>query len=257
MIKIEGLKASRDGRKILHGLSLELAPGQLTAVVGSNGAGKSTLLRALCGVGGEVSGAIDVNGRPIEKFDHEELAKTVAYLPQDHHVSWPVTVRRVVALGRSPYQSALARLSEEDQAHVARAMHAMAVTHLAERPATALSGGELARVLVARLLAQNTSIVIADEPAAGLDPAHALSLFEHFKHIAAAGRLVVVAMHDLSFALRFCDQVLLLKQGNTVAFGSARDVLTRTHIETAYGVTASIGEVDGVPVVLPLKTLTS
>ncbi len=257
MIKIEALKASRDGRKILHGLSLGLASGQLTAVVGPNGAGKSTLLRALCGVGQEVSGCITVDGRPIESFTQTELSKKVAYLPQDHHVSWPISVRRVVALGRSPYQSTLARLSKDDEAHVAEAMQAMTVTHLAERAATALSGGELARVLVARLLAQNTPILIADEPAAGLDPAHALSLFEHFRHIAEAGRLVVVAMHDLSFALRYCDQVLLLKNGHAVAFGPARDVLTRSHVEAAYGVTASIGEVDGVPVVLPLKTLTS
>jgi len=257
MIEVEGLKASRDGREILHGLSLNLAPGQLTAVVGPNGAGKSTLLRTLCGVGAEVSGAVTINARPLESYDQLELAKTVAYLPQDHHVSWPITVRRVVALGRSPYTSTLARLSEDDSEQIAKAMKAMAVTHLADRAATALSGGELARVLVARLLAQNTPIVIADEPGAGLDPAHALSLFEHFKHIAEAGRLVVVAMHDLSFALRYCDQVLLLKGGNAVAFGPARDVLTRTHIEAAYGVTASIGEVDGVPVVLPLENLTS
>lgn len=257
MIEICGLKASRDGRKILHGLTLGLRPGQLTAVVGPNGAGKSTLLRAVCGVGGEVSGEIALNGRRLETFDHAELAKTVAYLPQDHHVSWPIAVRRVVALGRSPYTSALARLSAEDEVHIAEAMEAMAVTHLADRAATALSGGELARVLVARLLAQNTPILIADEPAAGLDPAHALSLFEHFKRIAQAGRLVVVAMHDLSFALRYCDQVLLLKNGEAVAFGAARDVLTRTHIEAAYGVTASIGEIAGVPVVLPLENLTS
>ncbi len=257
MITVEALKASRDGRKILHGLSFDLARGQLAAVVGPNGAGKSTLLRVLSGIGGAVLGNIAIEGRTLESFGQKELSKTVAYLPQDHHVSWPISVARVVALGRSPYLSSLARLSLDDDKYVSEAMRAMSVEHLAMRAASALSGGELARVLVARLLAQNTPIVIADEPAAGLDPAHALALFEHFRKIAATGRLVVIAMHDLSFALRYCDQVLLLKNGNTVAFGTARDVLTRPHIEAAYGVTASIGEVDGVPVVLPLKSLTS
>lgn len=257
MIAIESLKASRDGRSILHGLSLNLEPGQLTAVVGPNGAGKSTLLRALSGVSHEVSGRIAVDGKDLETFGPNELAKTIAYLPQDHHVSWPLSVRRVVALGRSPYQSTLARLSEDDVEHISAAMRAMSVDHLADRAATSLSGGELARVLVARLLAQNTKVLIADEPAAGLDPTHALALFEHFRTLAETGHLVVVAMHDLSFALRYCDRVLLLKDGTSVAFGTARDVLTRPNIEAAYGVAASIGEVDGVPVVLPLKSLTS
>lgn len=257
MIRVEDVRAGRGGRKILHGLSFDLSPGQLVAVVGPNGAGKSTLLRVLCGVGHCDSGQVFLDGRALESLSQTELAKKIAYLPQDHHVSWPVSVNQIVALGRMPYVSPLSRLSQDDNKYVSDAMAAMSIDHLATRAATALSGGELARVLVARLLAQNTPVVIADEPAAGLDPAHALALFEHFRRIAAAGRLVVVAMHDLSFALRYCDHTLLLKNGKRVAFGPAGDVLTRAHIEAAYGVTASIGKVDGVPVVLPLTSQSS
>ena len=254
MISVAALKASRDGREIIHGLDVTFESGKLTAVVGPNGAGKSTLLRALSGVGDEISGSIQLNGRSLAEFSATQRARQVAYLPQDHHVSWPISVRRVVALGRIPYVSSLARLSREDNSRVEAAMQAMSVTHLAERAATTLSGGELARVLVARLLAQSAPILLADEPAAGLDPAHALALFEHFRRLADEGCLVVVAMHDLSFALRYCDEVLLLKEGQSVAFGPARDVLTRGHVEAAYGVTAAIGEVKGVPVVLPIES---
>ena len=256
MISVKSLQVCRDGREILHGLDVTFEAGNLIAVVGPNGAGKSTLLRALSGVANEVSGEITVDGRALNAFDRTQLAHTVSYLPQDHHVSWPISVRRIVALGRLPYVSSLAQLSPDDALHVDQAMQAMAVTHLTDRAATTLSGGELARVLVARLLAQNTQILLADEPAAGLDPSHGLALFEHFRNLADSGRLVIVAMHDLSSALRYCDQVLLLKDGQSVAYGPARDVLTRGFVERAYGVTASIGEVDGVPVVLPVKALT-
>ena len=257
MISCHALKARRDAREILHGLDVTFQAGTLTAVVGPNGAGKSTLLRALSGIASDISGEINISGTPIGNIGANRLARTVAYLPQDHHVSWPVAVRNVVALGRMPYVSSLSTLRAKDADRVDDAMQAMAVGHLGERPVTSLSGGELARVLVARLLAQDTEILLADEPAAGLDPAHGLALFEHFKRLSGRGCLVVVAMHDLSFAYRFCDQVLLLKEGRVVAFGATRDVLTRAQVAAAYGVDAAIGEVEGVPAVVPIKALTS
>lgn len=257
MITIENLSVNRGGRRALYSMSATLAPGQLIAVIGPNGAGKSTLLQAIAGINKDTSGRVELNGRSIEDYGAHELAHAVAYLPQDHHVSWPITVRNVVQLGRLPYTSSLSRLGDDDTALVDRAMDDMAVTHLQDRAATSLSGGELARVLIARLLAQDTPVVLADEPAAGLDPAHALALFEHLKKLADNGRSVVMAMHDLSFAARFCDHALLLKDGHVVAIGPPRDVLTRDHLATAYGVAASIGEVEGLPVVIPSHAVTS
>lgn len=253
MITIENLVVRRNGRKVLSGLSHAFQKGSVVAVVGPNGAGKSTLLRALAGLGSDVSGTIELDGIALDRFKPSEVAKKIAYLPQDHHVSWPITVRNVVALGRMPYVTTLTRMGSEDTKQVTGALRAMAIEHLAERAATTLSGGELARTLVARMLAQDTAVLLADEPAAGLDPAHGLALFEHFRHLANDGRLVIVATHDLSLALRYCDHVLLLKAGELIASGPARDVLTRGHIEAAYSVTAAIGEVGTIPVVVPLS----
>lgn len=257
MIELKNVSVRRNGRDVLRDLSATFEAGQLVAIVGPNGAGKSTLLQVLSKLIENASGQIELDQRALTTFERGTLARRIAYLPQDHHVSWPVSVRHVVELGRMPYVSTLTRIAEVDRNHIESAMKAMSVTHLADRPATTLSGGELARVLVARLLAQDTPYILADEPAAGLDPAHALGLFEHFRALGAAGRLVLVAMHDLSFALRFCDRALLLNQGRAEAFGPVRDVLTRDHVAAVYGVRAAIGEVDGLPVVVPSQPMPS
>ena len=257
MIVATRLTVRRNERVVLQDIDVAFQAGTLTAVIGPNGAGKSTLLRALAGLSGDLSGRIEINGEPITSFDRARLGRTIAYLPQSHHVTWPVSVRCVVSLGRMPYATSLTQLSKREEVAIEQAMKAMAVAHLADRAATELSGGELARVLVARLLAQETPVLLADEPASGLDPAHGLALFEHFRKLADGGRLVVVALHDLSLALRYCDQVVLLKEGQTVAIGPSRDVLTRQQIAAVYGVNAAIGEVDGTPVVVPISVLTS
>lgn len=256
MITAKEICARRNGSVVLNGITAEFERGKLIAVVGPNGAGKSTLLRVLAGIDQPIAGSVVIDGRRLDKFNPIELAQTVSYLPQDHHVSWPILVRDVVELGRMPYLSSLSRHTKQDIEHIERAIEAMDIGTIAHRPATTLSGGELARVLVARMLAQDTPVLIADEPAAGLDPAHALMLFQHFKTLADHGHLVLVAMHDLSLALRFCEQVVLLDRGKMAACGAARAVLTRANIAGAYGVDASIGDVDGVPVVLPLKVVT-
>lgn len=256
MIKVTNLTVRRGGREILHSVSATFSTGEVVALLGPNGAGKSTLLRALAGLEPDVAGKIEIDGG-ADQSDARARARHLAYLPQDHIVNWPLAVRDVVALGRMPYHSTLSRRTERDEQLIVQAMETVGVAHLAGRVATTLSGGELARVLVARLLAQDTPIILADEPMAGLDPNHALGLFETLRGLAQHGRLVVIALHDLSLALRFCDRALLLKSGHHVAGGATRDVLTRTHIASAYGVAASIGAVDGVPVVVPSTHMSS
>ncbi len=197
-------------------------PGQLTAVIGPNGAGKTTLLKALAGLIAPAAGTCHCStAAPSPRGSRGELARALAYLPQERIVHWALSARCVVGLGRLPHRPLGAGESAADRAAIDAALAAMDVAHLAHRPVLELSGGERARVLVARALAQEPRALLADEPAAGLDPAHQLSLFRHLAALAASGRTVVVALHDLSLAARFCHSVVLVHQGRAVAAGAA------------------------------------
>ena len=254
-IEARGLRVSLKGREVLRGLDLAAEPGQLTAVIGRNGAGKTTLLKALAGLIAPRAGTVLLEGSDIGKWDRGGLARALAYLPQERLVHWALTARAVVALGRLPYQPFATGESTADRAAIDAALAAMDVGHLAQRPVPELSGGERARVLVARALAQEPRVLFADEPAAGLDPAHQLRLFQHLAALAAAGRTVVVALHDLSLAARFCHAVALVHEGRTLAAGTPQEVLTPEHLAAAYGITARYQAIDGVPVVLPIDVL--
>lgn len=229
--------------------------GETVAIIGANGAGKSTLLKAMSGLIAPEEGAVTLGGRALADLDARTLGREIAYLPQERAVHWPLTVRRLVALGRLPFRARVTGPSADDVRAVEEAMAAMDVTQFAERPVTELSGGERARVLLARALAQRPRFLVADEPTTGLDPAHGLTLFAQFVRMAADGRAVIVALHDLSLAARYCHRVLLLKGGSTLALGTARAVLTPQHLAQAYGVRATVGEIEGRPVVLPIEPL--
>ena len=243
------------GRPVLKGVSLEAAPGEIIAIVGPNGAGKSTLLRAISGLLPLSQGRVTLEGRDLADTEPKALARAIAYLPQERTVHWPMSVRAVVALGRMPYRSAFAGLSADDVAAVAAAMKAMDVASFAERSVSELSGGERARVLVARALAQGARILVADEPTAGLDPAHALALFEHFQRLTYEGRTVLVALHDLSLAARFCHRLVLMKRGEVIASGSSETVLAPEPLAKAYGIRARLAHVDGVPILVSFEAL--
>jgi iron complex transport system ATP-binding protein len=256
-MKVEGrgLSVRLKGREVLRGLDFVAQAGELTAVIGPNGAGKTTLLKALAGLVPPAAGTALVGGHAVGTLQARELARRLAYLPQERTVHWALTARRVVALGRLPYRALGAGESAADRAAVDAALAAMDVGHLAGRPVPELSGGERARVLIARALAQEPGVLLADEPAAGLDPAHQLTLFRHFAALAAAGRTVIVALHDLSLAARFCHSVALLHAGRTLAAGPPKYVLSPEHLAAAYGIKARYQAIDGVPVVLPLDVL--
>jgi iron complex transport system ATP-binding protein len=254
-IEAQGLRVSLKGREVLRGLNLAAEPGQLTAVIGRNGAGKTTLLKALAGLIAPGAGAVLLNGSPLAAWERGSLARALAYLPQERLVHWALTARAVVGLGRLPYQPFGAGESAADRAAVDAALAAMDAAHLAHRPVPELSGGERARVLIARALAQEPRVLLADEPAAGLDPAHQLTLFRYLATLAAAGCTVVVAVHDLSLAARFCHSIALVHEGRTLAAGRPRDVLIPQYLATAYGITARVHDIDGVPVVLPIDVL--
>lgn len=249
----QGLTVRLSGRAVVRDIGVHMEGGTLVGVLGPNGAGKSTFVRALLGLL-PADGAVTVDGDPLASLARSEVARRIAYLPQGQALHWPVSVERLVALGRLPHLAPFSHLADDDRSAVQRAMARAEVGHLAGRVATELSGGERARVLLARALAVEAPALIADEPLASLDPAHQIHGMEVLRAEADAGGLVVAVLHDLTLAARFCDRILVLHDGALVADGAPLDVLTASLLEQVYDVSAV--RVDGpVPLLMPLDRL--
>lgn len=251
VLAAEGISLDLARRTVLQGASLAAHSGRLTALIGPNGAGKSTMLRVLAGLLVPERGAVTFAGAPFAALPPDERARSIAYLAQERTVHWPMSARAIVALGRLPHLGVGRRSGLADEAAISSAMAAMDVTQFAERPVLELSGGERARVLLARALAQQPRVLIADEPTAGLDPAHQLALLTHLRAAAGSGMAVIVALHDLALAARFADEVVLMRAGRTIAAGSPRDILTDAVAGAAYGIQFLSIEHDGRRIVVP------
>jgi iron complex transport system ATP-binding protein len=228
------------GRRVLAGVSFRLAAGEFVALLGPNGAGKSTLLRTMAGLL-PYGGDLRLDGRALSDWPPAERARRVAYVEQAPSLSFALTVRDVVALGRSPHRGWLASLTPHDGSRVEAAMADADVISLAGRPATALSGGERQRVALARALAQDTPTLLLDEPTAHLDVRHQLSLMNLAASLTASGRTVVAAFHDIALAARCARRLLVLDRGRLVADGPAAEVLTPSLFRTVFGVDAEVG----------------
>lgn len=249
LLAIRDLHVRLGHRQIIQGLSMDVSPGELIGLIGPNGAGKSTLLRSLAGLI-PVRGEITLSGRSGASLTLAERAMLLAYVPQEHEIAWPISVERLVGLGRVPYTGTFAlRRGKDDRKAVRQAMESMDVTQFAARSAMALSGGEKARVLIARALAQQTPILIADEPAGGLDPAHQIALMRILRALADEGRAVIATLHDLALASRWCTRLVVLNHGAIVADGRPEEVLTDQLLADVYGVRAYLGTAAGGPVV--------
>jgi iron complex transport system ATP-binding protein len=235
-LRVSGVNVIRRKRQILKGVDLDLRTGEVLGLIGANGSGKSTLLKSILGFLPTESGRIEIQGRAIQDYTPTALARKVAYLAQENECRWPLTVARIVALGRMPHQTAWQSLTDKDWEIVQQAMQTVEVEYLAHRIITRLSGGERRRVLFARALASEPDILFADEPTAGLDPFHQLHLMELLRKLSRMGKSVVVVLHDLTHASRFCDRLVLLKEGEVLASGNASEVLSSEHLEAAYSI---------------------
>jgi iron complex transport system ATP-binding protein len=215
----------------LNGVSADLQPGCVTAIVGPNGAGKSTLLSALAGL---IPGQVTLNDRALPTLSPRERAQAIGFLPQGSDVAWNLSVETLVGLGRLPHRTSR---GIDDRA-VAQALTDMALAPFARRPIGTLSGGERARALLARVLAGEPDWVLADEPLASLDLGHARALLAHFRRLADVGKGVVLVMHDLAQAMNHADHVVVLHEGSVAAVGAPPDALHPAVIARVWGVEA-------------------
>jgi iron complex transport system ATP-binding protein len=250
---IEGVSVTLSGRNVLEDIRAVLRPGRVTAILGPNGAGKSTLIKTCAALIAPTIGAVRLGDRSVAALDPRERARTIGYLPQDASVHWNIAAAEIVALGRAPHRAPFAAPDAHDAEAVAKAMAATETAHLADRPVNHLSGGERARVLLARVLAGEPDWLLADEPLAGLDPRHQLDILDRLAEVAKQGRGVAIVLHDLLHAGRIADDVLLLKEGKVLANGAAEAVLTPDNLREAFEIAVSVTrDAQGRLVCLPL-----
>ncbi len=219
----------------LAGLTATIPFGAVTGIVGPNGAGKTTLLKIASGLVHLTTGTITLSDRALGDWNRDELARTLAYLPQGGDAAWPIAVRDLVALGRMPHNASLHALGRKDRAAIDRAMARADVNGFADRRVDRLSAGERSRVLFARALATEADILLCDEPAAYLDPKHQLRLMALLAEEAVRGAAVIVTLHELALAAR-CDHLLVLDKGRVAAHGPAEEALSDRVLAEVFGI---------------------
>jgi len=225
-------------KEIVRDASLSLNAGELVALVGPNGAGKTTLVRALAGLV-PAQGAITLQDKSLDALSPRARARAVAYLPQGHVFHWRMSVESIVMLGRAPHGDPFSSNSPADRAAVTQAMATTETQVFAESPVTTLSGGEKARVALARALATQAPVLLADEPTAALDPRHQLVVMELLRHAARSGNAILAIMHDLTLAARFADRVLVMNEGRIVAEGTPAEALAPERLAAVFGIEAA------------------
>ena len=241
---LDKLSVFRGDCPVVDNVTLALEPGDFLGLIGPNGAGKTTLMRAALGI-------LEHEGSSsLPALSQSARAKQAAWLPQIREIAWGLSVRDLVGLGRLPFGPI-----QKNDAHVEAAIIKMDLSAFSDRIATQLSGGEQARVLIARALAQDTPILMADEPTASLDPANQISTLKIFSELAQDGKGIMSSIHDLGLAVRYCTKLALLDRGRLVAFGSADEVLTPDNLQTVFSIEAHYEKTKEGVIFQPLSVL--
>ncbi|WP_425956662.1 ABC transporter ATP-binding protein [Xylanimonas sp. McL0601] len=254
-LRAEGVRIGYDGRTVIDGLDLELPAGKITAIVGPNACGKSTLLKGMARLHPLDAGRVLLGGRDVAELPRRELARLLGVLPQSSIAPDGVRVAELVARGRYPHQGWFGRRSSTDDAVVARALEATGVADLADRPVAELSGGQRQRVWIAMVLAQETDVVLLDEPTTFLDVAHQVDLLDLLADLnAERGTTVVMVLHELNLAARYADHLVVMRAGQVVAEGEPSAVLTEDSVRAAFGLESRVvpDPVSGTPLVVPV-----
>jgi len=251
----EGLTLGYGERVVIDDLDLVVPPGRVTAIVGANACGKSTLLRSMSRLLAPRGGQVLLDGRSVHRLPAKELARTLGLLPQSPIAPEGITVADLVGRGRNPHQGVFSRWSRDDDAAVATALEATQTTTLADRPVDELSGGQRQRVWIAMALAQQTDLLLLDEPTTFLDVAHQIEVLDLLTDLnRARGTTVVMVLHDLNLAARYADSLVALAGGRIHAAGAPADVLTEDCVRAVFGLDSRVvtDPVSGRPLMLPI-----
>jgi len=257
-LKIRNLEFYYSARRILDHISFTTEEGRLIGLVGPNGSGKTTLLKIIDGLLKPKAGSIYLNGRKLQDMRLDEIAKTVAMVPQDHSASSEFTAFEIVMMGRTPHLGRFSMERDEDEWKVKRWMALTETLHLAERKMNELSGGERQRVIIARALAQEPKVLLLDEPTANLDVCYQLQIMSLVKSLVKRfGLIAVCAVHDLNLAARYCDELILLSDGRIVAMGKPIEVITAENLKKVFKIDAKVAydpETESINII-PIKPL--
>jgi iron complex transport system ATP-binding protein len=246
MMRAIDLTVHQGKTRVLQEATLNILPGQVTAIIGPNGAGKTSLIKALAGLIPPVSGSVALDGQPLSGLTDRERALAIGYLPQEGTPAWAVSVDDLVSLGRLPHTSH----PDENRTAIDEAMAATDITHLAQRTVETLSGGELARAKIARVLAGKPQWIMADEPLANLDPPHQRDVLTLLRTSAQQGVGVVTILHQLNAAMDYADAVIMLKDGRIVAQGPTQETLTPETLAFVFGMAFDVFDHNGRRVVV-------
>jgi iron complex transport system ATP-binding protein len=246
ILQVRNLTARYGSRVVFREISFSLARGTLAALVGPNGSGKTTLLHAICGIHPEWEGDVAFGGQAIAGLSRREIARRIALVPQSAQTGFQVTVAETIALGRYPWLGPLAPLGPGDQAAIDRAIEALDLGELRQRPLQTLSGGERQRVFLARALAQETPLLLLDEPAASLDLHYQQEIFARLRSLAADRNVaILVADHHLNLVAAACDRLLVLHEGRLWADGPPAEIVTEEMIRTVFKARMRVQREDG------------
>lgn len=239
MIETKHLCLRLGKKDVLSDVSVGFAEGSFCGIIGTNGSGKTSLLKCLTKNLKPSSGSVYLDGQNLENYSYRELSRKLSLVPQHTQLMFDFSAHQLVLMGRIPYQKPLANDRTEDLATVKKAMKLTSTWQFRDSDAKTLSGGEFQRVIIARALAQETPVIMLDEPVSSLDLSHSFEIMELLEKINREGKTVIVVLHDLNLAMRYCKDILLLSEGRIAAFGPTKEVLTTQNIERFFGVRAS------------------